>query len=97
MAQAVRVHYVNVGTFRVNPDTLAVIDRNDPKQRIKDQLRFDIEHRIIPATDVPNSASQPRIRDYLIAEAAAGYVVRHMDQTEIVTYHQGDMNAATVA
>jgi len=95
MAQAVRAHYAQVELLHVNPDTGAIIDRNDPTQSIKSQLRMDIQARLIADSNIPNTSGNPTVKAYILAEAASGYVLGHIDQYIIITYHQGDLNAAT--
>jgi len=43
------------------------------------------EMRIAPDIQVPNSAGSPKIKDYIIAEAAGGFHTRHISNTMIVT------------
>ncbi len=44
------------------------------------------EHRIMPDGDVPSSDGWPTIKTYLELEDVAGFTLRHLDQTYIVTY-----------
>lgn len=79
----ISVHVVNVGLFNVDPAGNVV---NKQNSTLKQNLETAVEHRVIPSPDVPSSANRPGIKEFLIAEAAAGYVLHHMDQTTIVTY-----------
>lgn len=87
---AVSIHTVRVGFFSttktLNGSAGTVIDKNGTTTTINDVLNSVHEHRIIPDTSVTNSANYPRVDDYLKLEAAAGYIVKHMDQNMIVTY-----------
>lgn len=86
---AVAIHVVYVRPISVdavgNP-----IDKNDPHTKISAVMRStDMQPRVIPDINIPSSANYPTIHAYLIAEAAAGFVVKHMDNTMIVTYPAG--------
>ncbi len=82
---AVNVHIVRVRFVAVSPAGV-VIDKNAATTTINDVLRSEHQHRVIPTAAVPSSEDGPTIEDYIIAEAAAGYKVHHMDQTTIITY-----------
>lgn len=81
------IHIARVGFFSVNSKTGKFIDKNHPDTKIRDVLRTEHQHRVIAdVTNAPNSVDNPTVDDYLRLEAAAGYILRHMDQTMIVTY-----------
>lgn len=84
---AVVVHIVRLRPIAVDA-TGAVIDKN--KATIGQVARGgSTEPRVIPDLNIASSANYPTIEDYIIAEAAAGFVVRHIDQTMIITYPVG--------
>jgi hypothetical protein len=67
----------------VSPNAAGVLGDQDIP--IKGALSFTTEHRILTDSDVPNSAGNPTIKDYLVAEDAGGFNLVHMDQYIIVT------------
>lgn len=83
---AVGIHIVN--TMFVGVDSVGnVVDKNSPSTTIRQAMETSHEHRVIPNSTVPNSAGYPRVGDYLELEAGDDYVLNHMDQTTIITYH----------
>jgi hypothetical protein len=48
---------------------------------------FTTEQRVMNNSNVPNSDGWPDIETYLMAEAAAGFTLSHIDQTMIITTH----------
>lgn len=78
------IHVVNVGLFNV--DAAGNIIKKDDSTTLRQHLSTSIEHRIISSSDVPTSSGSPTVKEYLILEAASGYVLNHMDQTTIITY-----------
>lgn len=91
---AIGIHIVHTGFFSVNKITGQKLDKNDPNVKIRDVMRSEHQHRVIEDSAVPSSAGSPTVDNYLKAEAAAGYVLKHIDQTTIITYSQADLNAA---
>ena len=83
---AINIHYVNVAFRRVNSDTGQVVSPDNPSTTIAMMLRTRDEHRVVSDASVPNSAGNPTVKQYLEAEAADGYKLQHMDQTQIITY-----------
>jgi hypothetical protein len=79
---AIGIHVVYVRQQQVLNGT--VIDKSTAS--IAEVMRASMEMRIVPDAGIPSSASSPSIVDYLLAEAAAGYKLAHMDNTIIVTY-----------
>jgi hypothetical protein len=75
---------VNVGLFNVDP-TGNVVTKDDPNTTLGTLLKTSTEHRVIPDGTVPNSTNYPTVKDYLVAEAASGFLLKHMDQYVIVT------------
>ena len=47
--------------------------------------KSDMEVRIIEDSTIVSSTDNPNIKDYLIAEDAAGFNLIHMDNTTIIT------------
>ena len=43
------------------------------------------EFRVLVDTSIANTAGYPTVGDYLVAEAAAGYNLIHLDQTYVIT------------
>jgi hypothetical protein len=60
-----------------------VIDKNNATNA--EVMKADMDMRVMPDTDSPNSADSPSIKDYLVAEDTAGFIIVHMDNTMIVT------------
>ena len=58
---------------------------NKSEATIAQMANASMEMRIIPDNDVPNSANNPNIKDYLVAEDGSGFNLVHMDNTIIVT------------
>jgi len=56
---------------------------------IKKMMTANTEMRVVPDQAVPNSQASPDLKTYIMAEAAAGWVVRYMDNTMILTYPSG--------
>ena len=83
---AIDIHYVNVAFRRVNSVTGQVVSADDPATTIGAMLRTHSEHRVTPDVNVPNSAGYPTVKQYLEAEAADGFKLQYMDQTQIITY-----------
>jgi hypothetical protein len=79
------VHFANVGLFTVDPQGNR-IDKNSVNTTIKTMLNTSMASLVIPATDVPNSANYPTLKDYLKAEAASGFKLYHLDQYVVITY-----------
>lgn len=79
------IHVVNIGVFPV--DALGVVINKTSKSTTIGTMAVAAghEHRVIPDSDIPNSAGYPTIKDYLVAENAGGYKFAHMDQTFIIT------------
>lgn len=78
------VHIVNTGLFKVDATGNVVL--KDDSATLRQHLSTGMEHRVIPSADVPTSVGYPTVKEFLVLEAAAGYVLNHMDQTTIVTY-----------
>lgn len=93
---AVGIHIARTAFLAINRDTGLPVNKNDPTTKIKDTLRTEHRHVVLPdTTNAPNSAGYPTVDAYLRLEAAQDYVVKHLDQNMIVTYDQGALNSAT--
>lgn len=93
---AVGIRIARVGFFAINKMTGQKVDKNSPSTTINDVLMTEHQHRVIEdLVNAPNSSGNPTVADYLKLEATQDYVVYHMDQTMIVTYDQGALNAAS--
>ena len=88
---AIGIHVVNVGQFTVDSSGNRV-NKNDANTSIGTLKSTSHAWLVIPSSDIPNSASYPTITAYLKAEAADNYILKHIDQTMIVTYDQSDIN-----
>ena len=82
---ATLLHYVTVAPFTVDA-TGARIDKTDATTPLNSLRSTRLEHLIIPDNTVPSSANYPNLKTYLGLEAAAGYVLYHLDQSIVITY-----------
>jgi hypothetical protein len=91
---AIGIHVVRCSNFTVKADGTRIdkSDRNGPS--INDMTSTRMEALVIPDSSVPSSANYPTIAAYLALEAAAGYVLKHLDQSFIITYDQAAINDA---
>jgi hypothetical protein len=85
---AVQCHIVYVRPTPVD-STGTPFTKDQTSTTIKKMMTANTEMRIVPDPQVPNSANTPDIKTYVQAEAAAGWVVRYMDNTIIITYPSG--------
>ena len=81
------VHVVRVGLFTVDAANNQRINKNSPSTTFNQLKNTSMEALVIPDSGIPSSAGYPTIKEYLEAEAAAGYTLRHMDQSFIITYN----------
>lgn len=91
MAEA---HVAQVALVRIGPDGNPIAEGSATKA----QLEFSTEHRVILNSNIPNTygedsegkevPSYPTVEDYIMAEAADGFILQHMDQFIIVTIKQ---------
>lgn len=82
---ATLMHYVTVAPFTVDA-TGARIDKTGATTSLNVLLSTRMEHLIIPDSAVASSANYPNLKTYLGLEAAAGYVLYHLDQSIVITY-----------
>jgi len=79
------VHVVRVGLFTVDSNGQR-IDKSGTSTTINQMKNSSLDMLVIPDASIPSSANYPTVKAYLEAEASAGYVLNHMDQSFIVTY-----------
>lgn len=89
----VTVHVVRVGLFTVDANGQR-IDKNSPSTTINQLKASSQDMLVIPDASISSSAGYPSVKTYLESEAAAGYVLNHMDQSFIITYNQHELNVA---
>lgn len=92
---AIGIHVVNVAFLAINKATGQPVDKNDPNTKIKDVMKTEHKHVVLPDSSIASSAGYPSIKTYLEREAALDYVANHISQNLIVTYDAGDANSAT--
>lgn len=78
----VTAHTAYIGPAYVLPSgTVKAKDR----MTIADMLQATQEMRVVPDATIPNSANYPTIEQYITLEAAAGFKVKAINGTIIVT------------
>lgn len=87
------VHVVRVGLFTVDQNGHR-INKNSPDTTINQLKRTSQDMLVIPDSTISTSSGYPTIKAYLEAEALEGYILKHMDQSYIITYSQIDINNA---
>ncbi len=80
------VHVARVGLFTVDQNG-ARIDKSSPNTTINQLKVSRLEMLVIPDAAIASSANYPTVKNYLEAEATAGFKLQHMDQSYIVTYN----------
>lgn len=90
---SIGIHVARVGLYTVDANNVR-IDKNSESTTINQLKNTKLEFLVIPDAAIPNSSGYPTLKEYLEAEAAANYVMSHMDQTTVVTYSQTDINNA---
>lgn len=80
---AVDIHVARIGVFNVDRNGQR-IDKSTTT--LRGSLQTSIDHLIIEDSNIPNTAGNPTIKQYLELEAADGYVANHISQNLIVTY-----------
>lgn len=91
---AIGIHIVRIGFLAIDRTTGLPVNKSSATTTINQTLNTQHNHVVLPSESVPNSASYPTVDTYLTLEAAAGYVLSHMDQNMIVTYDQAQINNA---
>lgn len=77
------IHIVRLSMMPVDASSTIL---NINTASIADMLHASREERVAYDPNVPNSIYNPTPKEYLELEAIHGYVLRHIDQTQIVTY-----------
>lgn len=75
------IHVATIGMVQVDASGNILTGTYTIKQRIT----ANTEMRVLPNTNIPNSAAYPTIENYLIAEQAGGFKFKHIDQNIIIT------------
>jgi hypothetical protein len=88
MAEA---HVVQVSLIKLDQEGNVL----DGKSTINARTEFSTEHRVMLNPNVPNTFGQdseggnvptyPTIEEFIVLEAADGFILQHMDQFTIVT------------
>lgn len=92
---AIGIHVVNVAFLAINKDTGLPVDKNDPNTKIKDVMRTEHKHVVLPDSTIASSAGYPSVKTYLEREAALDFVANHISQNMVVTYDAGAINTAS--
>lgn len=66
----------------INSNTNTIVTSTGP---VNDRLNTYTELRVIDDPSIPNTAGSPTIEDYLTLEDGSGMILKHMDQTYIIT------------
>lgn len=78
------IHLAYVKPSPVDPGG-TVLDRNDPNTTIGQMMRASTVMIVLAGATAPNATGSQTIEQYLAAEDAAGFHLRHMDNHVIVT------------
>ena len=90
---AIGCHIARISMIPVSGITGQIINKNTAT--IADVLKSSTEPRVIADPAIPNTVGNPTIANYILIEAASGWVLYHIDQTMIVTYSGADLNKAS--
>jgi hypothetical protein len=80
---ATPIHVAYIALLPVN-SLGAVIKKNEAT--IGQMANASTEPRMIADSAIPNTATNPTPKAYLELEAADDFILKHIDQTQIVTY-----------
>jgi len=78
-------HVAYLQLFNIDP-LGNVVDKNLSTTTYKQMMNTQISSRVIADSSIPNTLGNPDLKSYLIAEAAVGFVLNHLDQSIIITY-----------
>ncbi len=78
---------IHIATIVMKPVNQAGQVVNRQQASCAEMLRVTSEMRILEDATIPNTADFPTVKAYLEAEAGDDYVLNHMDQSQIITYH----------
>lgn len=79
------VHVAKVQLIDVDLNSNTILDKSTIRMDQFLDTNFQKQHRVIVDASIPNTASQPTIKDYIEAEYADGYCLVYMDQYMIIT------------
>lgn len=83
---AIVTHVASLNLFQVDTNTGEVYQRGRaPGRAIKQNLNFDTQHRIVVDPDIPNTAGNPTIKDYLVLEAGDDFEPVQIFQSLVIT------------
>lgn len=88
---AIGIHIANIKLMNVTRAGV-VVDKN--VATIGQVANSSSEPRVMEDSSIPNTSGNPSIKDYLELEAGNDYILKHIDQTYIVTYSAADINGA---
>jgi hypothetical protein len=77
-------HVARVGLFTVDANNNR-IDKCCHKTTINDLKNSSMESLVLPDNDNPNTLNYPTIQEYLTLEGNNGFVLRHIDQSFVIT------------
>jgi hypothetical protein len=80
---AIPIHIARIQLMPVNSAGVVV---NKNEATIGQMMQTSSEERVIADTLIPNSATNPTPKAYLELEANDEFILRHIDQTYIITY-----------
>ena len=91
MSQAVPCHVARVNNIPVSAMTGKTVNKNTAT--IQQMLTTSTEPRVMQDPQIPNTANNPTIKDYIMLEAASGYIATFVSQNMIITYDHSTFNA----
>jgi hypothetical protein len=80
---ATPIHIAQIALLPVN--SLGVVIKKS-EATIGQMTQASTEPRVITDSLIPNTATNPTPKVYLELEAADDFILKHMDQTQIITY-----------
>lgn len=88
------VHIANLREYDVDP-TGNIVDRNGPSTSIKTMTRVSKQWRIVPNSDIPNTANHPTLEEYLKLEDALGFAFGGMiGSHQVLTFCSAGVGSA---
>jgi len=83
---AVQSHFAEIGLVQIDPVSGRVYQRgHGGNLTIKEVLVFQTEHRILVDNALPNTSTNPTIKEYLELEAADDFQLKTVNQSFVVT------------
>ena len=77
---------IHVATLAIMPVNSAGVVVNKNQASIREMAQTSSEIRVVADSTLPHTANNPTIKTYLELEAADEFILRHIDQTFIITY-----------